>query len=164
MLVAVPGGSCIDRYGQHRLGLFEVTRTQIKLYARELEALGLAPATIGRRLSTLAASTATPPKRASSSTRRPCTFGVLVWTTSPTPSASTATRIEGSATLLGRHRQQEFLGSRSKTVAWLAVPRLSALKIPCPQAENRSGAHPLHDPGSCIGDPPTRISMRREWR
>ncbi len=39
---------------QHRLGLFEVTRTQIELYARELEALGRAPATIGRRLSTLA--------------------------------------------------------------------------------------------------------------
>ncbi len=39
---------------QHRLGLFEVTRTQIELYARELEELGRAPATIGRRLSTLA--------------------------------------------------------------------------------------------------------------
>lgn len=34
---------------QHRLGLFEVTRTQIELYARELEELGRAPATIGRR-------------------------------------------------------------------------------------------------------------------
>jgi integrase/recombinase XerD len=39
---------------QHHLGLFEVTRTHIELYARELEELGRAPATIGRRLSTLA--------------------------------------------------------------------------------------------------------------
>jgi len=39
---------------RHRLGLFEVTRTHIELYARELEDLGRAPATIGRRLSTLA--------------------------------------------------------------------------------------------------------------
>ena len=39
---------------QHRLRLFDVTRTHIELYARELEDLGRAPATIGRRLSTLA--------------------------------------------------------------------------------------------------------------
>ncbi len=39
---------------EHRLGLFEVTRTHIELYARELEELGRAPATISRRLSTLA--------------------------------------------------------------------------------------------------------------
>jgi integrase/recombinase XerD len=39
---------------EHRLGLFDVTRTHIELYARELEELGRAPATIGRRLSTLA--------------------------------------------------------------------------------------------------------------
>ncbi len=39
---------------ERRLGLFEVTRTHIELYARELEELGRAPATIGRRLSTLA--------------------------------------------------------------------------------------------------------------
>lgn len=38
----------------HRLGLFDVTRTHIELYARELEELGRAPATIGRRLSTIA--------------------------------------------------------------------------------------------------------------
>ena len=38
---------------EHRLGLFEVTRTHIELYARELETLGRAPATVGRRLSTL---------------------------------------------------------------------------------------------------------------
>ncbi len=36
------------------LGLFEVKRTHIELYARELEELGRAPATIGRRLSTVA--------------------------------------------------------------------------------------------------------------
>jgi integrase/recombinase XerD len=34
---------------EHRLGLFDVTRTHIELYARELEELGRAPATIGRR-------------------------------------------------------------------------------------------------------------------
>jgi integrase/recombinase XerD len=39
---------------RHRLQLFEVTRTHIELYARELEELSRAPATIGRRLSTLA--------------------------------------------------------------------------------------------------------------
>ena len=38
----------------HRLALLEVGRTHIELYARELEDLGRAPATIGRRLSTLA--------------------------------------------------------------------------------------------------------------
>ncbi len=39
---------------RHHLQLFEVTRTHIELYARELEELGRAPATIGRRLSTVA--------------------------------------------------------------------------------------------------------------
>lgn len=39
---------------QHRIGLFEVTRTHIEVYARQLEDEGKAPATIGRRLSTLA--------------------------------------------------------------------------------------------------------------
>ncbi|HEV2071197.1 MAG TPA: site-specific integrase [Acidimicrobiales bacterium] len=39
---------------KHHLRLFEVTRTHIELYARELEEFGRAPATIGRRLSTLA--------------------------------------------------------------------------------------------------------------
>ena len=38
----------------HHLALLEVGRTHIELYARELEDLGRAPATIGRRLSTLA--------------------------------------------------------------------------------------------------------------
>ena len=38
----------------HALGLFEVKRTHIELYARQLEELGRAPATIGRRLSTVA--------------------------------------------------------------------------------------------------------------
>ena len=38
---------------EHRLELFRATRTHIELYARELEELGRAPATIGRRLSTL---------------------------------------------------------------------------------------------------------------
>jgi site-specific recombinase XerD len=39
---------------RHGLPLLEVGRTHIELYARELEDLGRAPATIGRRLSTLA--------------------------------------------------------------------------------------------------------------
>jgi len=39
---------------EHRLDLLRVTRIHIELYARELEELGRAPATIGRRLSTLA--------------------------------------------------------------------------------------------------------------
>jgi integrase len=39
---------------EHRLGLFELTRTHIELYARQLEEEGKTPATIGRRLSTLA--------------------------------------------------------------------------------------------------------------
>ena len=39
---------------ERRLGLLEVTRTYIELYARQLEEQGRAPATIGRRLSTLA--------------------------------------------------------------------------------------------------------------
>ncbi|MBA2279651.1 MAG: site-specific integrase [Acidimicrobiia bacterium] len=38
---------------EHRLGLFDLTRTHIELYARELEDLGRKPATIGRRLSTI---------------------------------------------------------------------------------------------------------------
>ena len=38
----------------HDLGLFEVKRTHIELYARELEELGRAPAMIGRRLPTVA--------------------------------------------------------------------------------------------------------------
>ena len=44
----------------HHLALFEVTRTHIELYARQLEDDGRAAATIGRRLSTLAGSTGTP--------------------------------------------------------------------------------------------------------
>lgn len=40
---------------EHRLGILEdISRTHIELYVRELEELGRAPATIGRRLSTLA--------------------------------------------------------------------------------------------------------------
>lgn len=39
---------------RHQLALFDIGRTHIELYARELEDLGRAPATIGRRLSTLA--------------------------------------------------------------------------------------------------------------
>ena len=39
---------------EHSLGLFEMTRTHIEIYARQLEDQGKAPATIGRRLSTLA--------------------------------------------------------------------------------------------------------------
>jgi len=39
---------------EHQLALFEITRTHIELYARDLEAHGRAAATIGRRLSTLA--------------------------------------------------------------------------------------------------------------
>ena len=39
---------------EHRLALLRITRTHIELYARELEELGRAPATTGRRLSTLA--------------------------------------------------------------------------------------------------------------
>ncbi len=35
------------------MGLFDLTRTHIELYARELEDLGRKPATIGRRLSTI---------------------------------------------------------------------------------------------------------------
>jgi integrase/recombinase XerD len=42
------------RWCEHRLTFFEVTRTHIQLYARELEEVGRAPATISRRLSTLA--------------------------------------------------------------------------------------------------------------
>ena len=38
---------------EHGLGLFDLTRTHIELYARELEDLGRKPATIGRRLSTI---------------------------------------------------------------------------------------------------------------
>jgi site-specific recombinase XerD len=38
---------------EHHLGLFDLTRTHIQLYARELEDLGRKPATIGRRLSTI---------------------------------------------------------------------------------------------------------------
>lgn len=40
--------------GQHDLALFEVRRGEIELYARHLEELGRARATIGRRLSTIA--------------------------------------------------------------------------------------------------------------
>ena len=38
----------------HGLALFEVTRTHIEVYARQLEDEGKAPSTIGRRISTLA--------------------------------------------------------------------------------------------------------------
>jgi len=38
---------------EHGLGLFDLTRTHIELYARQLEDLGRKPATIGRRLSTI---------------------------------------------------------------------------------------------------------------
>jgi integrase/recombinase XerD len=38
---------------EHRLAILETSRTHIELYARELEDLGRAPATISRRLSTL---------------------------------------------------------------------------------------------------------------
>lgn len=39
---------------EHGIGLFEVRRAEIELYARQLEELGRARATIGRRLSTIA--------------------------------------------------------------------------------------------------------------
>ena len=39
---------------EHRLGLFDMTHTHIELFARQLEEEGKAPATIRRRLSTLA--------------------------------------------------------------------------------------------------------------
>ena len=45
--------------GEHRLGMFEITRTHIEPYARQLEEEGTAPAIIGRRLSTLAELTRT---------------------------------------------------------------------------------------------------------
>jgi len=38
---------------ERSLGLFDLTRTHIELYARELEDIGRKPATIGRRLSTV---------------------------------------------------------------------------------------------------------------
>jgi hypothetical protein len=65
---------------------------------------GRAPATIGAGCPPWPASTTTRPKRASSSTRRPCTSGVLAWTTSPTPSASTATSSERSSWPPGSRR------------------------------------------------------------
>ena len=89
---------------QHHLALFEVTRTHIELYARELEDLGRAPATIGRRLSTLAASTATRPRRASSSTHPRSTCGARASTTNPMPWASTATSSARSSSPPGCRR------------------------------------------------------------
>ena len=39
---------------EHEIGLFDVHRAEIELYARQMEELGRARATIGRRLSTIA--------------------------------------------------------------------------------------------------------------
>ena len=76
---------------EHRLGLFDLTRTHIELYARELEDLGRKPATIGRRLSTITSFYRYATEEAVSNTRPRCTSGGHASITSPTPSAWTAT-------------------------------------------------------------------------
>lgn len=71
---------------QHDIGLFDVRRAEIELYARHLEELGRARATIGRRLSTIAGFYRYATRKGSCPTRRQRTSAVLGWITSPTPS------------------------------------------------------------------------------
>jgi hypothetical protein len=79
---------------QHHVHLFSARRADIECFARDLEARGRARATITRRLSTIAGSTATPSRKNSSTTPRPPTSAVPASTTNPTRPAWTATNWE----------------------------------------------------------------------
>jgi hypothetical protein len=68
-----------------RVAVFDAERAHIELYARWSETQGLAPATIGRRLSTIAASAPSAPKNASLTATPPRTCVVRSRTTSPRP-------------------------------------------------------------------------------
>ena len=83
--------------GQHDLKLFAVRRADIECFARGLEVLGRATATVARRLSTVAGSIATPTKRACCRRHRPPMCAARASTTSPTPPAWTATKLARSS-------------------------------------------------------------------
>lgn len=76
------------------LRLFQARRANIECFGRDMEARGRArahyrpPVVHGVRIPT-----ATQSKRSCLSTPRPCTCADLAWTTSPTPSGWTATRL-----------------------------------------------------------------------
>jgi Phage integrase, N-terminal SAM-like domain len=75
----------------HSLAPFAVRRADIEGFARELEAMGRARATITRRLSTIAGSTSTPSRKSSWTAHPPPTSAGRGSTTSPMPSRWTAT-------------------------------------------------------------------------
>ena len=75
---------------EHHLDVFAVRRGHLELWARMQEDTGLARATIGRRLSTVAGFYRSAAIDGSSSTPRPSTSAAPRSTPSPRPSASTA--------------------------------------------------------------------------
>ena len=77
---------------QHHLRLFQARRADIECFARDLEARGRAWATVTRRLSTIAGSTATPKKKSCWIIRQPLMSAGPGSTTSRTPPAWTATK------------------------------------------------------------------------
>jgi site-specific recombinase XerD len=75
----------------HSLALFAVRRADIESFARELEAIGRARATVTRRLSTIAGFYKYAVEESSWTDRRPPTYAARGSTTSPMPSPWTAT-------------------------------------------------------------------------
>jgi hypothetical protein len=81
----------------HSLPLFQVQRTHIELFARELELAGRARPRSVDGWPRSSASTDSPKRKESSTTHQPPEFVVPACTTSPRPSGSTATSSERSS-------------------------------------------------------------------
>lgn len=77
--------------GEHRLGLFDITRTHIELYARQLEEEGKRRPRSAGGCRPLAGFYRYATEEGVIDHSRQCTFGVRSWTTTPMLSAWTAT-------------------------------------------------------------------------
>jgi Phage integrase, N-terminal SAM-like domain len=77
---------------EHRVALFGARRADIECFARHLESLGRARATIARRLCTVACFYRYAEQEGLIAVRRPPMCGDPVWTTTLTPLAWIATR------------------------------------------------------------------------
>ena len=77
---------------EHPVAVFGARRADIECFARHLESLGRARATIARRLCTVACFYRYAEEEGLIAARQRCTCVDLAWTTSPTPPASTATK------------------------------------------------------------------------
>jgi site-specific recombinase XerD len=77
---------------EHQVAVFGARRADIECFARHLESLGRARATIARRLCTVACFYRYAEQEGLIAVSRRRTCGDPAWTTSPTPPASIATR------------------------------------------------------------------------